>query len=86
MSLKTVVVALSGVAGLISAGLWIWSAVVRVPYSQRFTDDGHPEGVLSDGKTDFLRTWSMQSRVSAWAAIAASFAAGLQAVSLFLSD
>jgi hypothetical protein len=86
MLLKTVVVALSGGAGVISAGLWIWSALAHVPYEDRTNADGSPIGVLSDGKTDFIRTWNKQSRLSAWAAVAASCAAGLQAISLFLSD
>ena len=86
MSFKTVVVALSGTAGVISAGLWIWSARTHVPYEPRTDADGSPIGVLSDGKTDFIRTWNKQSHLSAWAAIAASCAAGLQALSLFLND
>ncbi|MBV7552001.1 hypothetical protein KW841_06505 [Pseudomonas sp. PDM28] len=86
MSFKTVVVALSGAAGVISAGLWIWSARAHVPYEPGTNEDGSPIGVLSDGKTDFIRTWSKQSRLSAWAAIAAAGAAGLQALSLFLND
>ncbi|MBZ9780874.1 hypothetical protein K9857_04820 [Pseudomonas sp. REP124] len=86
MSFKTVVVALSGTAGVISAGLWIWSARAHVPYESRTNPDGSPVGVLSDGKTDFISTWNKQSQLSAWAAIAASCAAGLQAISLFLND
>jgi len=86
MSLKTVVVALSGAVGLVSAGLWIWSALAHVPYEARKNADGTPIGVLSDGKTDFIRTAQKQSRISAFAAIAAACAAALQAWSLFLSE
>jgi hypothetical protein len=86
MTLKTVLVALSGAAGLISAGLWIWSAMAHVPYEPRKNDDGSPVGVHGDGITDFVRTAQKQSRISACAAVAAACAAGLQAWSIFLSD
>ncbi|WP_085614935.1 MULTISPECIES: hypothetical protein [unclassified Pseudomonas] len=84
MDLKTLLVGVSAVTGIASAVLWVFSANARVPYKDRYNDDGSPIGTISDGKTDFILTAARQGRFNAWAAGAASVTAALQAIVILL--
>lgn len=86
MTARGFVVALSAVAAVVSAVLWLLSAVAKVPYEDRYRPDGTPIGTISDGVLDLILTAKKQARLSACAAVAASMAATLQAISLAIPE
>ncbi len=84
MCFKSTLIWASSITGVASAVLWMLSATARVPYKDRYNDDGSPIGTISDGKTDFILTAEKQGRLNAWAAGAASATAGLQALLILM--
>jgi hypothetical protein len=79
--------AVSAIAALIAAGLWIWSAFIRVPYNQ-WANPGFQALIDTDSKTgkkyDVFASARVANRLSGRAAIAAAVAAAFQVVGAFV--
>jgi hypothetical protein len=89
ISLKLGVQWLSAGAALVSACLWLYSAKTSVkPSDRRDKDTGMSPLVVRDTNTgdDVFETMGRQSRWNSYAAVVASLAATLQAVSMLLPD
>ena len=77
--------------GLVTAGLWLKSAMAKVEYDP---DEKDEDGLYPFAMTekegprtvDILKTAAEQTRWNKWAAAFGAAAAGVQAVSMFLPD
>ena len=80
-SLPTVLQYASAASAIVSAGLWFWSAVLRMPpFTVKLWENGRP--ARSTPRDDAL---NKQSKINAAAALAAGFAALLQGLSTALA-
>ena len=87
-SLKQWLQWLSAVAAICSAGLWLYSAIVKAKSGDRFESDGMKSFALNDTATgtNIHETLKKQSFWNAWAAVVASIAAFTQGISMLLPD
>lgn len=78
----------SATAAIVSAGLWLYSAFVKVKSGDRFESDGMKSFALNDtaSGSNIHETLKKQSFWNAWAAGVASIAAFTQGISMFLPD
>ncbi|KAA8555167.1 hypothetical protein [Pseudomonas marginalis] len=78
----------SATVAIVSAGLWFYSAVVKVKSGKRVESDGMSSFALNDTATgsNVHETLKKQSFWNAWAAGVASIAAFTQGISMFLPD
>jgi hypothetical protein len=71
--------------GLLAAGLWFWSAIVRMRYKDKTDKNGWTAAAITDDAgNDIVKTLGRQSFWSAWGAVAAAVAALCQAALLVL--
>lgn len=73
----------SGLAALVAAVLWFWSAKVRVKYKDIVEAGGFQSATILDGTTDVLETIKAANFWSIWASIAAGLSALCQAIAAF---
>lgn len=85
-NLQTLLNSGAAIAACAAAGLWWYSAIVRVPYDENIPSGLNIDCVIyeKDG-TDFLRTIQESTRFSKMAAFAAGVAAAFQAVAAFFA-
>jgi hypothetical protein len=89
--MKTAIVVIAAVGGLIAAVLWAFASLQKVPFDPDEVDEHgmHPFAMTDTvrGRTiDVLKTADRQTRWNAYAAMSASIAAACQAASLLLSS
>lgn len=75
----------SGLAALTAAGLWFWSARVKVAYDPTPDENGWSEAVVLDEHgADILKSLKQANYWSMWAAVAAGVAASCQSIAIIL--
>ncbi|KQV21058.1 hypothetical protein ASC74_18560 [Pseudomonas sp. Root329] len=73
-------------AAIVSAGLWLYSAMATVKSGDRLESDGMKSFAINDttAGSNIHETLRKQSRWNAGAAVVASFAAFTQGISMFI--
>ncbi len=91
--LKTTLIWASILTGLIAAGLWFGSTVVKVNYEEyevKLRAEGHPwlpaVGIEDVDGSNVLETLKLQSKWNRWAAGATALSVLLQAIAAMLPD
>ena len=79
--------AVSGIAALVAAGLWLKASIIPTPakftYLSFFVSDDGKDGHIESEVTDLMKSVAIQSKWNAWAARSAAVAAICQVAAIF---